>query len=151
MTLEVPFSIKSFNLLLAFRSKGICSWPLDSLGSWKLVSMSTDGWGFLSVLLHSSTETRLAPNLKELNALMNIYLSHFLPVGLGIEGCFSEQGWMLFWGHTELIVERVVPDLRSGGQRRSLVMWYLRVLHTLKRDQDELMKQGPNKLLQSFI
>ncbi|KAL2296269.1 hypothetical protein Nmel_018569, partial [Mimus melanotis] len=38
-------------------------------------------------------------------------LSHLLPVGLGVEGCLGEQGWVLLGGHTQLIVEGVVPDL----------------------------------------
>merc|ERR1712061_427833 len=38
-------------------------------------------------------------------------LSHLLTVGLGVQGSFSEEGGGLFGGHTELIVEGVVPDL----------------------------------------
>ena len=38
-------------------------------------------------------------------------LSHFLPVGLWVEWCFGEQHWMFLGGHTQFIVESVVPDL----------------------------------------
>merc|ERR1719308_435633 len=38
-------------------------------------------------------------------------LGHLLPVGLGVEGSFSEEDGLLLGGHTELIVHGVVPDL----------------------------------------
>uniref|UniRef100_A0A2P2MEY9 Actin-like n=1 Tax=Rhizophora mucronata TaxID=61149 RepID=A0A2P2MEY9_RHIMU len=38
-------------------------------------------------------------------------LGHFLTIGLGVEGSFCEENWMLFRGHTELIVEGVMPNL----------------------------------------
>ena len=38
-------------------------------------------------------------------------LGHLLPVGLGVEGGLSEENWVLLWGHTQLVVEGVVPDL----------------------------------------
>merc|ERR1712039_292062 len=38
-------------------------------------------------------------------------LGHLLSVGLGVEGSFSEENWMLLRSHTELVVESVVPDL----------------------------------------
>ena len=38
-------------------------------------------------------------------------LGHLLPVGLGVEGGLSEENRVLFWGHTQLFVESVVPDL----------------------------------------
>merc|ERR1711910_199823 len=34
-----------------------------------------------------------------------------LPVGLGVEGSLSQEDWVLLGGHTELVVEGVVPDL----------------------------------------
>lgn len=50
-------------------------------------------------------------------------LGHLLPVGLGVEGGLSEQGGVLLRGHTQLVVESVVPDLVEEvedrhGQRR---------------------------------
>merc|ERR1712167_109783 len=38
-------------------------------------------------------------------------LSHLLPVGLGVEGSLSQEDGLLLGGHTELVVEGVVPDL----------------------------------------
>ena len=38
-------------------------------------------------------------------------LGHLLTVGLGIEGSLSQQHRVLLWGHTQLIVEGVMPDL----------------------------------------
>ncbi|KFO82059.1 hypothetical protein N303_04299, partial [Cuculus canorus] len=38
-------------------------------------------------------------------------LGHLLPVGLRVQGGLSEQDRVLLWGHTQLIVEGVVPDL----------------------------------------
>ncbi|KFO65099.1 hypothetical protein N302_02041, partial [Corvus brachyrhynchos] len=38
------------------------------------------------------------------------YLGHLLAVGLGVEGCLGEQGRVLLGGHTQLVVEGVVPD-----------------------------------------
>ena len=38
-------------------------------------------------------------------------LGRLLPVGLGVEGGLSEENWVLLWGHTQLVVEGVVPDL----------------------------------------
>merc|ERR1712098_947200 len=38
-------------------------------------------------------------------------LGHLLPVGLGVEGSLSQEDGLLLRGHTELIVEGVVPDL----------------------------------------
>uniref|UniRef100_A0A087Y9C7 Uncharacterized protein n=1 Tax=Poecilia formosa TaxID=48698 RepID=A0A087Y9C7_POEFO len=32
-------------------------------------------------------------------------------VGLGVQGGLSEQGWVLLGGHSQLVVEGVVPDL----------------------------------------
>ncbi|KAJ0033608.1 hypothetical protein NQD34_000715, partial [Periophthalmus magnuspinnatus] len=32
-------------------------------------------------------------------------------VGLGVERRFGEQDWVLFRGHSELVVEGVMPDL----------------------------------------
>ena len=38
-------------------------------------------------------------------------LCHLLAVSLGVEGCLGEQDWVLLWCHTQLVVERVMPDL----------------------------------------
>mmetsp|Transcript_2376 Transcript_2376/g.2943 ORF Transcript_2376/g.2943 Transcript_2376/m.2943 type:complete len:289 (-) Transcript_2376:36-902(-) len=38
-------------------------------------------------------------------------LGHALAVGLWIQGCFGQQDWMLFWSHTQLIVEGMMPNL----------------------------------------
>merc|ERR1712026_419931 len=38
-------------------------------------------------------------------------LGHLLPVGLGVEGSLSQKDGVLLRGHTELIVEGVMPDL----------------------------------------
>lgn len=38
-------------------------------------------------------------------------LSHFLPVGLRIQWCFSEEHRMFLGSYTKLVVEGVVPDL----------------------------------------
>jgi len=38
-------------------------------------------------------------------------LRHLLAVGLGVERRLGEQDWMLFGGDTQLVVERVMPDL----------------------------------------
>ena len=37
-------------------------------------------------------------------------LSHFFTIGLGVERSLCEEDWVLFWGHTKLIVEGVVPN-----------------------------------------
>jgi len=38
-------------------------------------------------------------------------LRHLLAVGLGVERRLGEQDWMLLRGDTQLVVERVMPDL----------------------------------------
>merc|ERR1711976_664386 len=38
-------------------------------------------------------------------------LGHLLPVGLGVEGSLGQQDRVLLWGHTQLIVEGVMPNL----------------------------------------
>jgi len=38
-------------------------------------------------------------------------LGHLFSVSLGVEGSLSEEGGVLFWGNSELVVEGVVPDL----------------------------------------
>ncbi|KFP29797.1 hypothetical protein N325_12372, partial [Colius striatus] len=38
-------------------------------------------------------------------------LGHLFTVGFGVKGGLSEQGGVLLRGHTQLIVEGVVPDL----------------------------------------
>lgn len=71
-----------------------------------------------------------------------IYLGHFLPVGLGVQGCLGEQGWMLFRCNTKLIVERVVPDLGGRGKARPWDAAGARP--SSGRDQSEHEKPGPN-------
>ena len=39
------------------------------------------------------------------------YLCHLLPVGFGVEGSLCQEDGMLLWGHTQLVVEGVMPDL----------------------------------------
>ncbi|KFR15258.1 hypothetical protein N306_02281, partial [Opisthocomus hoazin] len=39
------------------------------------------------------------------------YLRHLLAVGLGVEGGLGQQDGVLLGGHTQLVVEGVVPDL----------------------------------------
>ena len=41
-------------------------------------------------------------------------LGHLLTVGLGVEGSLSQQDRVLLWGHTQLIVEGVMPDLQAN-------------------------------------
>ena len=48
------------------------------------------------------------------------YLGHLLPVGFGVQGGLSEQGGVLFWGYTQLIVKGVVPDL-TGMETEQLM------------------------------
>ena len=38
-------------------------------------------------------------------------LCHLLSVGLGVEGSLCEQDWVLLRGHTQFVVEGVMPDL----------------------------------------
>merc|ERR1712035_256021 len=38
-------------------------------------------------------------------------LGHLFSVGLGVEGGLGEEGGVLLWGDSELVVEGVVPDL----------------------------------------
>ena len=38
-------------------------------------------------------------------------LGHLFPVGLGVKWGLSQQHWVLLGGHTQLVVEGVVPDL----------------------------------------
>ena len=38
-------------------------------------------------------------------------LGHLFTVGLWVEGSLGQEDWVLLWGHSELIVEGVVPDL----------------------------------------
>ena len=42
-------------------------------------------------------------------------LSHLLTVSLGVEGSLGQQNWVLLWGHSQLVVEGVMPDLKVGG------------------------------------
>lgn len=46
------------------------------------------------------------------------YLGHLLPVGFRVEGGLSQQGGMLLRGHTQLIVEGVVPDLTEKDKEQ---------------------------------
>lgn len=45
------------------------------------------------------------------------YLGHFLSVGFGVQGGFSEQGGVLLGGHAQLIVKGVMPDLTEEKER----------------------------------
>lgn len=73
--------------------------------------------GHLSAVLHSPFKQDF-PKPKVLDSGVSIYLGHFFPIGLGVQGCLGEQSWMLFWGNTKFIVERVVPDLVWGAQEK---------------------------------
>lgn len=44
------------------------------------------------------------------------YLGHFLSIGFGIQWCFSQQSWVLLRCNTELIIEGVMPDLRTMAE-----------------------------------
>ena len=50
-------------------------------------------------------------------------LRHLLPVGLGVEGGLGQQNWVLLGGHTQLVVEGVVPDLQGvdGNEVKTLL------------------------------
>ena len=39
------------------------------------------------------------------------HLCHLLPVGLRVEGSLRQQDWVLLRGDSQLVVERVMPDL----------------------------------------
>jgi len=41
------------------------------------------------------------------------YLGHLLPVGFRVERGLSEKSGVLLRGHTQLVVEGVVPDLEK--------------------------------------
>lgn len=69
------------------------------------------GVGLLSAVLSRPFQIGLSPSPGVLDPGVAIYLGHFLPVGLGVQGRLGEQSWMLFRGNAKLIVERVVPDL----------------------------------------
>ena len=43
-------------------------------------------------------------------------LSHLLPVGLRVEGGLGQKHWVLLGGHTQLVVEGVMPDLCRRGE-----------------------------------
>lgn len=74
---------------------------MGSLNAWEVVSLCCP----ISVFHTDFPKPRgPAPGV-------GIYLGHFLAVGLGVQGCLGEQGWMLFRGNTKLIVEGMVPDL----------------------------------------
>lgn len=81
----------------------------------------TAGLGQLSALLYTPFQMDF-PKPEVLVPRVGIYLGHFLSVGLGVQGCLGEQGWMLLWGNTKFIVERVVPDLGGAQWRRSTMM-----------------------------
>ena len=46
-------------------------------------------------------------------------LRHLLPVGLGVEGGLGQQNGVLLGGHSQLVVEGVVPDLQE--ERRTFL------------------------------
>ena len=46
-------------------------------------------------------------------------LGHLLPVGLGVERGLGQQHGVLLGGHTQLVVEGVMPDLHGGRERNS--------------------------------
>lgn len=68
----------------------------------------------------SLTLVSLTPNPTVLHPGANVYLGHFLPVGLGVQRGLCQQGGVLFRGHTKLIIEGVVPDLESKRKRDTL-------------------------------
>ena len=43
-------------------------------------------------------------------------LGHLLPVGLRVEGGLCQQHWVLLGGHTQLVVEGMMPDLCRRGR-----------------------------------
>ena len=46
-------------------------------------------------------------------------LGYLFTVGLWIKGSLSQEDWVVLWGHSELVVEGVVPDLkRRNGRSR---------------------------------
>lgn len=70
----------------------------------------------------SLSPVSLTANPTVLHSGTNIYLGHFLPVGLGVQWCLRQQGGVLFRGHTKFIIEGVVPDLERRGRRKSRVL-----------------------------
>ena len=48
-------------------------------------------------------------------------LGHLLTVGLGVEGSLSQQHWVLLRGHTQLVVEGVMPDLQEKEKREGQI------------------------------
>lgn len=135
----------------SWRSKGVapavricmplvCSCPFDSPSSWKVVSLRVDFWGGPSLYSPAQSHpNRTFPKPKVLGPGVGIYLGHFLPVGLGVQGRLGEQGWMLFRGNTKFIVERVVPDLVGvGGGEETQWCNVMGTLPTPKKDQNEL-------------
>lgn len=78
------------------------------------------------------------PKAQVLAPRVALYLGHFLPVGLRVQGGLGEQGRMLFRGNTKLIVERVMPDLWGGG--RNTMMSCRGALQTRKKYQNEPSK-----------
>ena len=58
------------------------------------------------------------------------YLGHFFSVSFGVQWGFGEKNWVLFWGHTELIVEGVMPDLN----KENYCLDYLYILKNMKQN-----------------
>ena len=48
-------------------------------------------------------------------------LGHLLTIGLGVEGSLSQQHRVLLRGHTQLVVEGVMPDLQLEKQKINYV------------------------------
>ena len=44
-------------------------------------------------------------------------LGHLFTVGLWVEGSLGQEDWVLLWGHSELVVEGVVPDLEERNKK----------------------------------
>ena len=63
-------------------------------------SRGVEGQHCLDVDIYGGTVERLEHDLR-----------HLLPVGLGVQGGLGQQHWVLLRGHSQLVVESVVPDL----------------------------------------
>ena len=63
-------------------------------------SRGVEGQHCLDVDIHGGTVERLEHDLR-----------HLLPVGLGVQGGLGQQYGVLLRGHSQLVVESVVPDL----------------------------------------
>ena len=47
-------------------------------------------------------------------------LGHLLTIGLGVKGSLGQQHRVLFRGHTQLVVEGVMPDLQLEKQENNM-------------------------------